>query len=758
MESIGAEVGQKMRSAIKAKLTELECYVDDELPDYIMVMVANRRTKSQMNEDLNLFLSTKTSTFVNWLHIVLKKLKEVTVTNPDIYKKAIKRKSNELPDDKSSLKLKREKSHKKVKRESGNSEESNSLTDNLPLVNNLAATRKITVDRENLSNVPIDNFDIPLLSEVADSVNEQELQDIEKKIRNVKSRLGLLVESDEESSNVELKLENVNEANKISNERFIKVLENEILNEADARKSAENDYVSYTPERESLVGPKPKHKRIIFENNIKPSEKPRFDRDNRERSTEKDKLRKRSPIGQDPNKRRSILDRLGKHFSSTERSRSRYRHPGDRFGRSLTREREQSERYGRLGERNISHIRDRSPLEINDRASDRDKDAKKEGILNRLGVQSKVAVVKKPPPANKSDEEEQKLVVRDVQSAIKIKPRVIPSYVVQPNKTLLLKAVADAQRSVAQTPKVGKDPELQLNKSLNKKTAKLSRKLPRFENNKFQEIVRQSSNHIRSRLQLCSDTYDSNGEYIPQMVKTANRGARDVPNYVPSSKGNSKNETEAKENSSEGVTREEKQQFIITLDGADKLGFQRALPSTSRHDNDAKKRGPSPIIFDKVERTGSKKASSRRDIPDKLPIVRAPLSIKNKERCKYWPTCRHGDKCEFVHPAENCQMFPQCSYGDKCLFLHPNCKFGPSCTKRDCVYNHVSKSAISGPKILISSVGQTCKFYPNCTSLSCQFYHPKPCKYGLFCKNMGTCAFSHVEAVKGKSLSCWTAK
>lgn len=47
-----------------------------------MVMVANKRTKSQMKEDLQLFLSNKTAAFVDWLHIVLKKLKEVTVTNP----------------------------------------------------------------------------------------------------------------------------------------------------------------------------------------------------------------------------------------------------------------------------------------------------------------------------------------------------------------------------------------------------------------------------------------------------------------------------------------------------------------------------------------------------------------------------------------------------------------------------------------------------------------------------------------------------
>lgn len=57
-------------------------FLDDELPDYIMVMVANKRTKSQMNDDLQLFLTNKTATFVDWLQIVLKKLKEITVTNP----------------------------------------------------------------------------------------------------------------------------------------------------------------------------------------------------------------------------------------------------------------------------------------------------------------------------------------------------------------------------------------------------------------------------------------------------------------------------------------------------------------------------------------------------------------------------------------------------------------------------------------------------------------------------------------------------
>lgn len=56
--------------------------VDDELPDYVMVMVANKRTRAQMEDDLQLFLGDNTELFVNWLHQVLKKLQEVTVSAP----------------------------------------------------------------------------------------------------------------------------------------------------------------------------------------------------------------------------------------------------------------------------------------------------------------------------------------------------------------------------------------------------------------------------------------------------------------------------------------------------------------------------------------------------------------------------------------------------------------------------------------------------------------------------------------------------
>ena len=39
---------------------------DEELPDYIMVMLANKRSKEQMTEDLVLFLGTNTELFTDW--------------------------------------------------------------------------------------------------------------------------------------------------------------------------------------------------------------------------------------------------------------------------------------------------------------------------------------------------------------------------------------------------------------------------------------------------------------------------------------------------------------------------------------------------------------------------------------------------------------------------------------------------------------------------------------------------------------------
>ena len=91
---IGTEISQKIKTAIKTKLVEFGSYVDDELPDYIMVMIANKRSQMQMIDDLNLFLGDNSKLFCEWLHDLLLKLQEVTEGAFEV-KVPLKRKSTE---------------------------------------------------------------------------------------------------------------------------------------------------------------------------------------------------------------------------------------------------------------------------------------------------------------------------------------------------------------------------------------------------------------------------------------------------------------------------------------------------------------------------------------------------------------------------------------------------------------------------------------------------------------------------------------
>lgn len=129
---------------------------------------------------------------------------------PEVYKKAAKRKLTEVP----GIKVKKERKELgliKEKRErmlNMEMEQPNSLTDNLPVsANRLSEQRKISIVNENSTNNNDDIFDIPLLSQVNNTSNEKDLLDIEKKIRSVKSRLGLLVDSDLEEELPEIKAE-----------------------------------------------------------------------------------------------------------------------------------------------------------------------------------------------------------------------------------------------------------------------------------------------------------------------------------------------------------------------------------------------------------------------------------------------------------------------------------------------------------------------------------------------------------------------
>ena len=80
-----------LKSEIEGKLKELDVYIDEELPDYILVLLANKKSQQQMCKDLRLFFGSLTETFVEWVHSRTKEMKtnqieikEVDETNSEV--------------------------------------------------------------------------------------------------------------------------------------------------------------------------------------------------------------------------------------------------------------------------------------------------------------------------------------------------------------------------------------------------------------------------------------------------------------------------------------------------------------------------------------------------------------------------------------------------------------------------------------------------------------------------------------------------
>ena len=50
--------------------------MDDQLSDYVMIMITNKKSEKQMTEDLELFLGgiQQAASFSSWLHAMIKKL------------------------------------------------------------------------------------------------------------------------------------------------------------------------------------------------------------------------------------------------------------------------------------------------------------------------------------------------------------------------------------------------------------------------------------------------------------------------------------------------------------------------------------------------------------------------------------------------------------------------------------------------------------------------------------------------------------
>ena len=100
-----------------------------------------------------------------------------------------------------------------------------------------------------------------------------------------------------------------------------------------------------------------------------------------------------------------------------------------------------------------------------------------------------------------------------------------------------------------------------------------------------------------------------------------------------------------------------------------------------------------------------------------------------RKKCSFWPNCKSGDACPFVHPTQPCKYFPNCTHAAECLFLHPSlpCRFQDRCMNETCNYQHSAPFA-SVPAYRMNAAAHpitiTCRFHPNCANINCPYVHP----------------------------------
>ncbi|KAF1804901.1 CCCH-type zinc finger transcription factor [Mucor lusitanicus] len=182
---------------------------------------------------------------------------------------------------------------------------------------------------------------------------------------------------------------------------------------------------------------------------------------------------------------------------------------------------------------------------------------------------------------------------------------------------------------------------------------------------------------------------------------------------------------------------------------------RRSTDVFSRIGNARGKSGDRPSVFDRL---GESKPI---DIPERH-------HSNKQERCKYWPNCKNGDNCTFVHPTTICPDFPNCpKKASECLGIHPElgqaalqphtaklpypCKFFPYCNNPVCPYIHPimppQQAYFMQAQPSFPKVGQRvqipCKNGDACTRPDCHFLHPKDAAYNnkteVICKFDGAC-------------------
>ncbi|CAH6848653.1 zinc finger CCCH domain-containing protein 14 isoform X1 [Phodopus roborovskii] len=714
---IGTEISRKIRSAIKGKLQELGAYVDEELPDYIMVMVANKKSQDQMTEDLSLFLGNNTIRFTVWLHGVLDKLRSVTTEPSSLKSSDTSIFDSNVPSNKSSFSRGDERRHeaavpplavassrpeKRESRVSASSQEQKS-THVRHSYDDGASTRLMSTVKPLREPAPSEDV-IDIKPEPDDLIDEDLNFVQENPLSQKKPTVALTYGSSRPSIEIyrppasrsadtgthlnRLQLhqqQNSTHTAKQLDVQSSQVYEAGCLCEPEVLSSVDDTYSPFF--RNNL------DKMNIEDENFRKRKLPVV--------SSVVKVKRFSHDGEEEEEDEDYGSRIGSLSSSVSVPAKPERRPSlppsKQANKNLILKAISEAQESVTKTTNYSAVPQKQTLPVAPRTRTSQEELLAEMVQGQSRAPRISPPVKEEEAKGDSTEKIQGTQQRQLLSRLQIDPVMVETMEMSPDYYDMESMVhADTRSFILKKPKLSEEIVVTPNQESGMKTA---------------DALRVLSGHLMQTRDLVQPDKPASPKFIVTLD-----GVPSPPGYMSD---------QEEEMCFEGMK-------PVNQTAASNKGLRGLLHPQQLHLMSRQLEDPDGS-FSNAEMTDLSVAQK----PEKL-----------LERCKYWPACKNGDECAYHHPISPCKAFPNCKFAEKCLFVHPNCKYDAKCTKPDCPFTHMSrripvlaaKPVVSSPAP--SSNGQLCRYFPACKKMECPFYHPKHCRFNTQCTRPD-CTFYH---------------
>ncbi|XP_064847806.1 zinc finger CCCH domain-containing protein 14 isoform X4 [Oncorhynchus masou masou] len=768
---IGTEISKKIRAAIKGKLQELGAYVDEELPDYIMVMVANKKTSQQMSDDLSLFLGNNTIKFTVWLHGVLEKLRSVAVEpaslRPQLYSDTgtSSGKSEWKGEESKGLAVSSSRSDRTEARVSSSAHEhrmvssdktSSRLTSTVkPLMDPPSSEAVIDIkpelDDDLIGEDPVDMGVLPgrLRGSTSSGGGRASAQIYRPPQGRSSSGTGRSAEayrssdgslgshSRQQHSSYHLDSRSSRDGRtyreggssssrqqqeEASRKRKAPVVSSVVrVNQAaDGGRDSDDDDEEDDDEEDEGYGVKNLSSRVSLPS--KPERKPSL------------------PPAKQANKN-LLLRAMSEAQISINKTAAYLPIPQRQTVPVAPRTRSTTDEMNAAIQLVQEHLHGLVPRGQSYTPSEPQPQPPRQLVVQSRSLASRLQL---DVPEDNMRAQHSDYLALEVAEGSALKPFDTRSFIVR--RPELEEELVSVRNRLGQLDRVPMTSRLGLEEMPPPMRSGLEEVAPPIRSRLGLEEVappmrsRREETTVPMRSRLGAMVKEEIQPATPRMVQPASEKAEAAGSASP--------------------------KFIVTLDGVPSplgnLG-DCDMEADDSYPKPAKTTMPEPSIhlgtkpklsihhrlqgepqYPDVSELGMETEEEEEE--EAGPVKRQ----KVLERCKFWPVCKSGDECVYHHPTTQCKTFPSCKFGDKCLFVHPNCKFDGKCSKPDCPFTHVSRRGPAPytppvrpvPPVQTSSV---CRFFPECKKMDCLFYHPKPCRFGAQCKRTG-CTFYHPTA------------